>query len=114
MNYTWRQFDKDAKKIAKIFKDREVPSVNIYGVPRGGLILAVRLSHLLKLPMILDPKNITKRTLIVDDISDSGKTLYKVKDNCIVTLFWHPLTITKPNITIREKKTKWIIFPWEK
>ena len=47
---------------------------SIYGIARGGLVLAVLLSHRLQLP-IVEKDGINLRTLIVDDISDSGETL---------------------------------------
>ena len=45
---------------------------NIYGIPRGGLCLAVALSHKLNIKISKKP---TKYTLIVDDIFETGMTL---------------------------------------
>ena len=110
IKYTWRQFDKDAKIISKeIIEEMVFNSThfkNIYGIPRGGLPLAVKLSYLLNLPMILDPNNITKSTIICDDISDTGKTLHKVKDNYIVTIFWSNETLTLPDVAIKNNNRK--------
>ena len=61
--FTWSEFDKSVEYIAnkcKIFK-----FTGIYGVPRGGLCLAVALSHKLKINLITEP---TKNSLIFDDI----------------------------------------------
>ena len=52
---------------------------NIYGLPRGGLIPAVMLSHQLGIPMAKG--DIGPDTLIVDDICDSGETLDKLVKN---------------------------------
>lgn len=48
----------------------------VYGFPRGGLCLAVALSHSLELPLLEEPKN---NSLIIDDIYDTGYTLEKIK-----------------------------------
>ena len=49
----------------------------VYGIPRGGLCLAVALSHSLGLPLLDKPKN---NSLIVDDVYDTGCTLEKIKN----------------------------------
>lgn len=41
----------------------------IYGIPRGGLPLAVLLSNRLSLPLLMAP---TKQCIVVDDIFDTG------------------------------------------
>ena len=58
---------------SSLFNDLEIE--NIYGLPRGGLIPAVMLSHQLGIPMAKG--DIGPNTLIVDDICDSGETLDK-------------------------------------
>lgn len=109
--YTWGQFETDAKKIARILKG--VNFDGIWAPPRGGLTPAVKLSHLLDIPFIEKP---TKLSLIIDDIADTGKCLgvYAKDGYFIVTLFYHKQSIFTPRIWIREKKEKYIIFPWEK
>ena len=84
---------------------------NIYGIPRGGLVLAVYLSHLLNIPIVDRPTG--KETLIVDDIADTGTTLNDFKDYTIATLYYHKQSKVKPDIWIYEKKDNWILFPWE-
>ena len=67
----------------------------IYGLPRGGLPIAVSLSHKLKLPLLMnyaDRKLVTdKKILVVDDIADTGNTLkdFQNKHNiiCIIIFF---------------------------
>ena len=68
----------------------EVPLADsIYGIPRGGLIPAVMLSHKLGLPMV---ETIGKNTLVVDDMSDSGVTLSKMPGQWSAVLFHKPHT----------------------
>jgi len=85
---------------------------DIYGIPRGGLPIAVELSHKLNLPLVFYP---TKNTLVVDDISDEGNTLKDIKNKKIATLYTTPWTKTKPDFYVLEKvkKSSWIVFPWE-
>jgi len=98
--------------IAKKSKDLNVDS--IYGIPRGGLSIALYLSHLTGLP-IIEKENINRHTLVVDDISDSGTTLakYKLLGCKIATIYYHRQSKVKPDIWIYEKGKDWIKFPWE-
>lgn len=84
----------------------------IYGIPAGGLVLAVYLHYRLKLPLMLAP---TENTLVVDDIVDTGFTMshYISKGNVTVSLFFKVGGRFKPTIWLREKNEKWICFPWE-
>lgn len=54
---------------------------SIYPIPRGGYFAAIEMSKHLDLPIIYDKECITENTLIVDDITDSGKTLAAFPDN---------------------------------
>ena len=51
--FTWSEFDKSVEHIANKCKIFEFSG--IYGVPRGGLCLAVALSHKLKIELNLTP-----------------------------------------------------------
>lgn len=50
------------------------PIDSVFGIPRGGYYPAAKIAVYLKKKLILDPDDITERTLIVDDLIDSGKT----------------------------------------
>ena len=73
--FTWSEFDESVEHIANKCKISEFSG--IYGVPRGGLCLAVALSHKLKIELISEP---LKNSLIVDDIYETGITLNTFKD----------------------------------
>ena len=112
--YTWQQFDKDCHEITNWIKGYNLKFKNIYGIPRGGLCMAVKLSHLLDIPLT---NKISKETLIVDDISDTGETLFKLvkeKDNTVITLFYHEQSKFTPLLYMNTKKKLWIHYPWEK
>lgn len=82
---------------------------SIYGIPRGGLILAVILSHLSSKPITFVPR---KDTLIIDDICDKGITLSKFNNYVTATLHYKSNQIMKPTYFIEETKD-WIVYPWE-
>ena len=111
MNYfTWSQFDKSVEHIAN--KCKFIEFSGIYGVPRGGLCLAVALSHKLKINLISEP---LKNSLIVDDIYETGITLNPFKD-IEGAKFFVLFSKKKPtwwNTVHISKKKEWIVFPWE-
>src|SRR3989338_9674448 len=97
--YTWRQFDQDIHRIARRAQKLNKKFDGVWGPPRGGLPLAVCLSHTLCLPLLNKP---TAKTLIVDDIADSGKTLARfARSHFVATLFYHPQSIIVPNIWLQ-------------
>ena len=91
----------------------------IVGIPRGGLPIAVHLSHYLKID--LENPNFLSRdeyehTLIVDDIAHTGDTLQHYKSLGFIysaTLFYKESSLIEPTFYVKEA-TKWIVFPWEK
>lgn len=113
--YSWQEFDEDIKKIAQWARDRDF--ISIYGIPRGGLVIAVALSHQLQLPLKVKIEEVDIETLVVDDIADSGETLLAFeqkigKKPTSATLFYHKDTKRMPDFSLREK-IEWIVFPWE-
>jgi hypoxanthine phosphoribosyltransferase len=116
--YEWSDFWYDAQALAKRIKKSRKKLTHVYGIPRGGLIPAVCLSHLLDLPLIIDIIDINTRTLLVDDIVDTGKTLQLLRRKLpfkrlsVAALYYEKNAITVPQFWVR-KKTKWVIFPWE-
>ena len=111
--YSWSEFDADVKKISKWARGKRFK--NIYGLPRGGLPLAVSLSHGLGLPLIWDKEKISGKTLIVDDIADTGKTLKRLlgkKKVTVVTIYLDKQSVFMPDLYCR-LKDGWIVFPWE-
>ena len=73
--FTRSEFDKSVEEIA--YKCRFKEFSGIYGVPRGGLCLAVALSHKLQINLIKEP---IKNSLIVDDVYETGITLSSFKN----------------------------------
>ena len=65
--FSWNEFDKSVDYIAN--KCKLLKLSGIYGIPRGGICLAVALSHKLDVKLISTPM---KNSLIVDDIYETG------------------------------------------
>ena len=84
----------------------------VYGIPRGGLIPAVMLSHKTGLPLV---DTIGANTLIVDDMTDSGVTMDKMPGLYTAVLFHKPHTsVFTPNVYSKlHEGNEWLVFPWE-
>ena len=108
--FSWGEFDKSVEHITN--KCKFLQFSGIYGVPRGGLCLAVALSHKLKIKLISEPK---KNSLIVDDVYETGITLNSFK-NIEGAKFFVLFSKNKPtwweSVHISDK-SDWIVFPWE-
>ena len=108
--FTWDEFDKSVEYIANKCKLLEFSG--IYGIPRGGLCLAVALSHKLETNLISEP---IKNSLIVDDVYETGITLKSYK-NIAGAHFFVLFSKKKPtwwNSVYISEKSDWIVFPWE-
>ena len=115
---SWNDVEDFINIVVEKYKDHKFTGV--YGLPRGGLVFAVILSHRLGVPMLMAP---IKDCIIVDDICDSGESLvHYVKNSSgeknsyiIVTMFYkeNKLGII-PDYYMCEKQKDWIVFPWER
>ncbi len=107
----WDQFNSCINSISSACQDKHFTGV--YGIPRGGLCLAVALSHSLDVPLL---KRIQNGCLVVDDVYETGKTLSQVPNTNEITTFvwfskvspkwWKAVEIADPD--------EWLVFPWEK
>ena len=108
--FTWTEFDRSVEYIANECKYLDISG--IYGVPRGGLCLAVALSHKLKINLISEP---IKNSLIVDDIYETGITLkaFKHIEGAMFFVLFSKVSPTWWNSVQISEKNEWIVFPWE-
>ena len=118
---TWDEVNDFVNYVAE---NIDTPINGVYGLPRGGLVLAVMLSHKLGVPMLMSP---CSNCLIVDDICDTGESLiHYVKNSCgtadgyflngyqIATMYYKDNRLgIKPDIYKYLKGNDWIVFPWE-
>ena len=107
---SWSEFDKSVEYVANKCKFLEFSG--IYGIPRGGLCLAVALSHKLKINLISEP---IKNSLIVDDIYETGITLkpFKHIEGAMFFVLFSKVTPIWWNSVHISEKSEWIAFPWE-
>jgi hypoxanthine phosphoribosyltransferase len=127
----------------KIQADGYKPDV-VVGIARGGLVASRILADLLEtqdfavitveyycgigktnrepvLKQCLQTRLPDKKVLLVDDVSDQGKSLQLAKKHLeeqgakevkIATLYRKPGTITVPDYC-EDETSRWIVFPWE-
>lgn len=120
---SWGQFDKVIDIMLKQIKASDKQYEMVAGITRGGLIPAVILSHKLELPMMaitkdcMIPADVSKQTLIVDEIYDTGTTIGLVKQRnpgADFAVLYHNLNLPRLNYYGHIKQLDhWLVFPWE-
>ena len=109
--YSEQDFLNDAVSLSNIIDKNKYTS--IYPVPRGGIALGVILAQMLSLP-IVTKNNIDAKTLVVDDLVDSGATRQKFIENDFACI--HIKSYTPSNMLptyYSHKVSKWIKYWWE-
>jgi|LauGreDrversion4_2_1035121.scaffolds.fasta_scaffold761772_2 hypoxanthine phosphoribosyltransferase len=115
----WNDIDRAINRIIASINSSEIKINAVGGLPRGGLIPAVMLSHRLGIPFVSQAQIQTTigNILIVDDICDSGKTLkrFKFEENIYTaTLHWKQSSEYQPNYFWEiAYENEWIVYPWE-
>lgn len=92
----------------------------VYGRPRGGLVLAVIVSHYMGIPLIdhLPLDSDASSILWVDDIIDSGKTIEeditKLPELKTAAMYRRAGKHAFGAFTVFEAESDWwLVFPWE-
>lgn len=116
MNFNWKEFDDICINLSHQIRQSSKQYNGVYGIPRGGVCLAVRLSHLLNIDYVPYIDNDNKQCLIVDDINDSGKTLSPFimagfDTATLLKRFSSPYDTTYCGGII--ENDEWVIMPWE-
>jgi xanthine phosphoribosyltransferase len=117
--YTWENI---ALAIDTLCVGLEIKEfVGVYGIPRGGCIVATILSHRLDVPYItsLNLARGGNGLLIVDDIADTGGTIRRLKTAydtaTYATLDYNPSSVVEPDYWVNTKDdSDWIVYPWER
>lgn len=115
---TWSEIEEYLNAVVEDIKNRDLKPTGIYGLPRGGLIFATWLSYKLDLPLL---SHAAKDCIIIDDIADTGRSLYHFVDNrtqfnkyYITTMYYVNDSLVKPDFYYKEKKVDdWIVYPYE-
>lgn len=114
----WPMVEEFCDSVIKEYQDEHITGV--YGLPRGGLVMAVIISHRMHIPMLMAP---VEGCIIVDDVCDTGESLIHYVNNSsgihkpkyhIATLCYkrNKLGIV-PEMCGYNIENKWIVFPWE-
>lgn len=77
MKKTIREYQIDIELLAAAINRAGIKFDSIYGIPRGGYLPAIELGNIFRVPVIINPAEISGATLIVDDLADSGAALSK-------------------------------------
>jgi hypoxanthine phosphoribosyltransferase len=107
----WQQFDHAVVSLSDQLNGYDISGV--FGVPRGGLCLAVALSHSLDLPLLDNP---TPDALIVDDVYETGRTLEALRLQCPDATFVVWVSKCPPQWWLAAEvvdSPEWLLFPWE-
>jgi hypoxanthine phosphoribosyltransferase len=118
----WSDIEILVEKLASDIQQQEKKYQYIMGLPRGGLIPAVMLSHILDIKLVDDQYinfcSFDKPVLIVDDIMDSGKTLNKIPNSFDKAVLFCKMKIEENNRPTyygsQISDNIWLMFPWEK
>ena len=107
----WYSVMAAASDAARYYKD--IKFSGVYGVPRGGLVLAVLLSHRMGIPLLTEPDD---HCLIVDDVYETGRTLDAIREENPGASFYviaakkdFSYGVAYRQVAIEE----WLVFPWE-
>jgi len=118
---TWEWVEKQVDKVGMWLNCQE-PVSFVTGLPRGGLIPAVLISHKYSIKYIsiedakLLPERLRRKTLVVDDICDTGITFAEIDDYEFLTL---SLAYRVDSTYVPDKycelieDKRWLVFPWE-
>lgn len=106
---TWKEFDQAISHLMR--KLIGVSFDSFYGIPRGGLVVAVALSNHMGKPLLREPEI---RTVIVDDICDTGMTMRRYSSFTRVVLVAKRCSKRFVDYYyIIAQENQWIVFPWE-
>lgn len=107
--YSPADFDIDCRILAEKIPLRKYDG--IFGIPKGGVPLALRLSQLGEIPFV---DQVTGPSiLVVDDICDSGATRLRYRDNDFACIHWAGHTDFAPEWYARPTDGEWIHYWWE-
>ena len=118
---SWKWVDEQINKIGDKLEGIDLEFVS--GIPRGGLIPAVMMSHAYGIKYIsyssakMLPLELRKKTIVIDDISDTGLTMSEADKLKFITssLTTRVGTKTLPRLTGELiSDDRWLVFPWEK
>lgn len=119
LEYKWSDFNTDVHMLAQLIERSVIEKPQyVHGIPRGGSVVAVVVSHLLEIQYVRDmqhPLADASNTVIVDDICDTGKTLLPLMAagfECF-TIHYKSHAKTMPYHVESIPDNTWVVYPWE-
>ena len=117
-SYSTEEFNVDIQNLTNQIKQSKIIYIALYGVPRGGAIVAAALSQSLNLPLITlfeedRKRNPDKQILIVDDLVDSGTTRMKWTGWDFACLHKKKKASIPITYYAKEIANEWIEYFWE-
>ena len=136
---SWSEFHQDVKNLCKKIKQTGKSYNKIVAISRGGFIPAGILSYELnirktsviniisyngseqtkleKIDNIESVGEVDEKTIIIDDLSDSGQTIKVMRQTfakgTYVTVYAKEKGKNQPDIYEKEMPEKWLVFPWD-
>ena len=107
---SWEEIEEWIIQLADRIKDKNY--CGLYGVPRGGIIIATLLSYKTKLPLLFAP---TKNCLIIDDNMATGITILNYLNRYdIAVMYKNPKCKIQPTYLFKEYGETFKVFAWNK
>lgn len=133
INISWLEYEQMLKELDEKIQalyPKEVEKINLIGIPRGGLLVALHLSYLSERYVLLDPefhsRVVAGTTVLVDDVLETGETLVHWKTalkNQFQTSLRFAVLVDKSlcyyghqhaDVSVLEMdKKEWVKFPYE-
>lgn len=136
---TWNEFHQDVKNLCLKIKNSGQKFNKIVAVSRGGFIpagivayeLNIRNSAVINISTYFDDKHlelneisniqsigkVDEKTLIIDDISDTGQTFKLMRQTfpkgTFATVYTKEKGLNQVDIFERQVPEKWLVFPWD-
>lgn len=110
IHLTWGETRERSQKICTdILTQKIATDLILYGIPRGGIYPALMVAGMLEkfCPLTEDPKI---ATVFIDDIVDTGKTMYRYKEEFPSIPFYSLVNTHAKN----GDRKGWYVFPWER
>lgn len=110
---TWDAINQHVMDLCGRWKNDGIRAV--YGIPRGGQHVAMRVAELLDVPRCDrpdDPDQVDSSVLVVDDLIDSGRTMAPWahwNHDALYRKPWSPVELAPHANTV----PAWLVFPWE-
>lgn len=115
--YSWNDIDRAINFLSFLLRNESIDFIT--GVPRGGIIPAVMLSHKMNIKYIdklpID-KILSSNIAIVDDICDSGNTINQYNEVGFITICIdkkHSSVVSPNYFSYIAPDDKYIVYPWE-